>query len=135
LKSNPDLVSAATAEEEKAEDATKYRELYIWQILNGDPSIGLTKGLLPLCHEYMALKQWPDDQVQQISRYLQFLADRATGEVPTGATFLRSLALEHPQYAHDSKLTPQICYGILSACASLNQPGDQGRARLLGKYA
>ena len=39
----------------QAEDASRYQELYIWQILNGDESIGYSKGLISLCEEYMTL--------------------------------------------------------------------------------
>lgn len=38
--------SSMTSEEEMAEDQARYKELYVWQIFNGDESIGFTKGLL-----------------------------------------------------------------------------------------
>ena len=40
---------ATTEEERKTREQAQYQELYIWQILNGDESIGFTKGLFPLC--------------------------------------------------------------------------------------
>ena len=49
-------------EEEKARDEARYQELFIWQILNGDESIGFSKGLLQLCQEYMVLKEWPQEK-------------------------------------------------------------------------
>ena len=78
-----------TCEEMKARDQAQYQELYIWQILLGDESIGFTKGLFPLCQEYMRLKQWDADKVAEITHCLNFLADRAKGEIPTGASFIR----------------------------------------------
>ena len=78
-----------TEEQRKVKDEARYKELYIWQILNGDESIGFKKGLIPLCKEYMALKNWEEGKVASIMVYLNFLSDRAKGIVPTGATFLR----------------------------------------------
>ena len=47
--------SSESEEQEQTEDASRYQELYIWQILNGDESIGYSKGLISLCEEYMML--------------------------------------------------------------------------------
>jgi len=81
--------AGVTEEQRKEKDEARYQELYVWQILLGDESIGFKKGLIPLCQEYMALKSWPVDKVAEIMHYLNFLADRAKGIVPTGATFIR----------------------------------------------
>ena len=70
----------------------------------GDDSIGFTKGLFPLCQRYMALKNWPEDKVAEITHFLTFLADRATGQIPTGATFIRNFVRGHPDYQHDSRI-------------------------------
>jgi len=63
LSSNPEYVALGSPEEQKAEDEARYAELYVWQILNGDESIGFTRGLIPMCHELMQLKQWPEQEV------------------------------------------------------------------------
>ena len=82
-------VEILTEEERKTREQAQYQELFIWQILNGDESIGFTKGLFPLCQQYMALKRWPEAKIAEITECLNFLSDRATGKLPTGATFLR----------------------------------------------
>lgn len=66
-------------EQQKLQDSDRYKELYIWQILNGDESIGFSKGLIPLCQQYMALKQWPEDKAEEVMNYLRFLGDRSLG--------------------------------------------------------
>lgn len=43
-------------EEQQAEDQGRYKELYVWQILDGDESIGFRNGLMPLCEQFMTLK-------------------------------------------------------------------------------
>ena len=37
------------------------QELFLRQIMDGDITVGLKKGLVDLMQEYMALKQWPED--------------------------------------------------------------------------
>lgn len=83
----------------------------------------------------MTIREWPEDKVAEIKHYLRFLSDRALGTVPTGASFLREYVHGHADYAKDSKLTDQINYDVLKMMSSLNEPGDEARARLLGEYA
>ncbi len=122
-------------EEIQAKDAGRYQELYIWQIFNGDESIGFDQGLLGLCDQYMALKQWPQDKVEQIRVYLRFLADRATGKAPTGARFIRNFVMGHPDYKRDSKLTQQMNFDLMKMMATLNDSESEARRGLLGEYA
>ena len=83
----------------------------------------------------MALRNWPEDNVAEITHYLKFLSDRALGNVPTGASFLREFVQSHPDYAKDSKLTDQINYDVLKMMSTLNEPESEARSRLLGDYA
>ena len=83
----------------------------------------------------MAIKQWPQDKVEQIMHHLQFLSDRATGKVPTGAHFIRSFVTQHPQYQKDSKLTDQMNFDLLKMMSTLNDKDSEGRRGLLGEYA
>ena len=41
--------------------AMKIQELYLWQILEGDATVGLSKGLVSLFREIMELKNWADE--------------------------------------------------------------------------
>lgn len=47
---------------ESPKQPKKVEKLYIWQILEGDPSVHptFTKGLINLAQEYMAKKKWTD---------------------------------------------------------------------------
>jgi len=40
----------------------KIQELYLRQILDGDKSVGLSKGLIDLMKEYMVVKNWPEEK-------------------------------------------------------------------------
>ena len=107
----------------------------MWQILDGDASVGHSKGLLPLCQKYMALKQWPQEKADEVMNYLKFLSDRAHGRVPSGASFIRSFVREHPAYRHDSKLNEKINFDLLQMMSTLNEADSPARRNLLGQYA
>ena len=67
--------------------------------------------------------------------YLRFLSDRATGQIPTGASFIRQFVTEHPAYNRDSIVTREINYDLLQMMSGLNDPSNEVRRRLLGSYA
>ena len=67
--------------------------------------------------------------------YLNFLAERATGNIPTGAAFLRRFVTEHPGYNRDSQVTKEINYDLLQMMSGLNELGNEVRGHLLGNYA
>ena len=83
----------------------------------------------------MALRQWPADKVEETMRYLRFLSQRSTGELPTGATFIRDFVRRHPAYRMDSKLSDDINYDVLNMFSTLNDAGAPARAGLLGEFA
>lgn len=61
----------------------------------------------------MAEKGWPLDKVEETRTYLRFLAARAKGVIPTGATMIRNFVMKHPAYQKDSRLNNQINYDLL----------------------
>lgn len=135
LSSKETPAEQVPAEEAQARDAARYQELYIWQILNGDESIGYSKGLLQLCQQFMELKGWPQDKQDEVMRYLRFLSDRASGRLPSGARFIREFVHSHPDYRRDSIVTEQINYDLLKMMTTLNESESEARRQLLGEYA
>ena len=69
--------------------------MYVWQILEGDTSVHPTfnKGLIKICEEYMEVNKWSDAHKATTNTYLDFLAKRARGLIPTGAKFIRDFVL------------------------------------------
>ena len=58
---------------------------------------------------------------------LDFLGNRASGAIKTGACFLRELALKHHDYKEDSKLTDEMVYDIVRYVSNIgrtNWPSD-----------
>lgn len=73
-------------------------EMTISEIVNGNA--GTFPGLLPL-----------------VRRYLDFVRQRATGEEPTPAAWMRRFVQKHPSYKKDSVVGPYICYDMLREMA------------------
>jgi len=51
-------------EESKKAAAPKMQELYLRQIMDGDATVGLKRGLIDLMNEYMVMKNWSEDQIK-----------------------------------------------------------------------
>ena len=49
------------------------------------------------------------------------------GTLPTGATWLRELALNHPKYKGDATLSQEMAYDILKVCPSSHPLRSEGR--------
>ena len=81
----------------------------------------------------MTLKQWPEDKIEEINVYLRFLSERATGQIKTGAAFIRNFVLNHPAYNRDSVVNQQVSYDLIQMMSKLNDKGNPDRVDLLGE--
>ena len=117
------------------DEADRYKELYIWQILEGDASVGMPVGIITFCEQYMDMNEWPEDKIAQTMTYLKFLSMRARGTVPTGARFLRDFVLSHADYKQDSFLTTQMQYDLMKMLDSLDGPANEAKRLLLKEFA
>ena len=45
--------------------------------------------------------------------YLDFINKRASGEILTGAAWMRNFVMNHPAYKHDSIVSQEIAYDML----------------------
>lgn len=58
-----DFVRSKTEEDNESDRLNHQeviQELYIWQVLEGDSSVGFPKGLICLFKEYMEIKNWSE---------------------------------------------------------------------------
>ncbi len=92
------------------EDADSMVELTVAEIINGSAQF---VGLIPLIRRYLGTKLTKPDVLAQVETYLAFIADRASGVVPTGAAWQRRFVTGHPQYASDSVVSPEIAFDLL----------------------
>lgn len=90
-------------------------------------------GLIPLCYAYLDYIECDEATRTIVSRYLSLIAKRASGELPTAATWMRRFVRAHPDYAHDSVVTPAIAFDLLNECQQIGE-GVKQCHELLGEF-
>ena len=93
-------------------------EMSVLDVLIGNEAIGNT-GLMKLFEEYMNLNDYEEDIKDYYMTMLNFLVKKASGEVKTGARFIRDIVLNHPEYENDSMLNDKISFEIVKEAAAL----------------
>eukprot|EP01027_Heterolobosea_sp_BB2_P015540 GEZU01022225.1.p1 GENE.GEZU01022225.1~~GEZU01022225.1.p1 ORF type:complete len:219 (+),score=47.84 GEZU01022225.1:35-691(+) len=90
-------------------------EMSITEIVNGCDEF---VGLVPLIRMFLDEKNKAQGKGRnpnlQIEKYLEFVSKRASGENPTPAKKVRDFVMNHPSYQHDSRITPEIAYDIIT---------------------
>jgi glutamate--cysteine ligase catalytic subunit len=69
--------------------------------------------------------------MDRMSKYLDFIEKRATGELVTPATWIRNFVRNHEDYKFDSKVSDSIAYDLLTACQEIGE-GTRTAPELLG---
>lgn len=69
--------------------------------------------------------------LNQICILLYLSNRRATGELMTPATWMRRFVDQHPEYQHDSVITPQIAHDLLTTCHGIGT-GEIACPEILG---
>ena len=103
------LPTSGNQVDEHADDVV---ELTAAEILNGGPP-GTFPGCIPLIRRYLNTKLTAPDVVAKIEVYMQFLSDRASGKLMTGARWQREFVMQHPSYAKDSIVNNDIAYDLM----------------------
>ncbi|XP_067950314.1 glutamate--cysteine ligase catalytic subunit-like [Watersipora subatra] len=96
-----------------------FQELTINEIMNGKED--KFTGLIPFIRDYMDNIEVDVDTRCSVSRYLDFLSKRASGELMTTAKYLREFVRNHPDYKHDSVISEEINYDLLKRCDHISK--------------
>jgi glutamate--cysteine ligase catalytic subunit len=88
-------------------------------------------GLIPLVHSYLNSTNIDVETRCRLTKYLDLISRRASGELMTGASYLRQLVMQHPDYQHDSVVSSSITYDIVMAADALAE-GRLQAPELLG---
>lgn len=72
--------------------------------------------------------------LEVLQNYLRLVSGRASGKIPTIAHCLRNLALTHPGYAKDSKVTEAMNYDLVQASVAITNLDFAGHHDLLFSY-
>ena len=65
-------------------------------------------GLIPLVRAYLDHINCDSVTRQRISKYLELIERRATGELVTPATWMRNFVRNHPDYKEDSVIPDSV---------------------------
>ncbi|CAK4637213.1 hypothetical protein LEN26_014276 [Aphanomyces euteiches] len=100
-----------------------YESMTIAEIMLGKGSY--YPGLIPLVNAYLDHIECDDVTRALVDKYLALIAKRATGELPTTATWMRRFVQSHPEYAHDSVVSSTIAYDLMDTCAKIGEGAIQ----------
>lgn len=83
------------------------------EIINGKP-MSCFPGLLGYINKYLAAETAISANTRKtIGNYLEIIRQRAAGETPTAAHWMRDFVMQHPSYKHDSRIPPDTAYDLM----------------------
>ena len=95
------------------------------EIINGqtDTKKGDTcfPGLIPLVESYLNSVNVDVETRCELARYLDLIRKRASGQLWTGARWIRHFVREHPKYEYDSEVGEEICYDLIKAAEQITR--------------
>ena len=104
---------------ESSTDTTEeelFEEMTLQEIMNGKGDY--FPGLVPLIYAYLEHIHCEASAFQRIDAYLVFLSHRAAGELQTGADWIRNFVTSHPDYKHDSIVSPSIAHDLMKVSST-----------------
>ncbi|KAF8545504.1 glutamate-cysteine ligase-domain-containing protein [Trichophaea hybrida] len=99
----------------------EYALMTINEIMNGIS--GQFVGLIPLIESYLDTVNVDVVTRCELAGYLSLVSKRASGELQTGATWIREFVRSHPDYHKDSVVTERINYDLMKAVETLGCEG------------
>lgn len=96
-----------------------YELMSVHEIINGENAKENTEeslfpGLIAIVRAYLKRIQVSPTQEVQLSRYLDIVSQRASGQLSTPANWMRMFVKQHPEYQRDSKVIQSVCCDLLN---------------------
>lgn len=114
-------------------DKDELEEMTIDEIINGQRGGGF-QGLVPMMKWYLQSTGEVDvDTSCTIYQYLRLISLRASGQLMTLATWIRTQVQSHPEYKKDSRVTDEIGYDLLKKMHKITK-GELQCSELLPVY-
>ena len=111
--------------------APPYEPMTLAEIMMGKTDCGYP-GLIPLVRTYLDMIACDAQTLAVVNRYLDLLAQRATGQLLTVASWLRKFVEVHPDYRLDSQLTQSVVADLMRTVEQI-QSGKIEVTQLMGK--
>ena len=100
----------------------EYRLMSINEIINGtSASRDESPGLLPLIHKYLDTCDYDSTTRNRLDEYLNFIRERANGNLPTTAKWLRSFVHKHPEYESNSVVGAGVLYDLMRLVEKMSE--------------
>lgn len=90
-------------------------------------------GLIPLMRGYLDALEIDALTRSRLLLYLDFVSERASGELITNATYMRNFIQEHPSYNHDSVVSPKITFDLMKNLKDISH-NEVMVPELLGRF-
>lgn len=114
-----------------SDEENSYEEMTMKEIMTGKGDY--FPGLIPLVRAYLDYINCDDVAHEKITKYLDFIEQRATGALITPATWMRKFVRNHPAYKGDSYINHEIAYDLMVACKEIGE-GTRHEEELLGDF-
>ena len=111
----------------------EYSLMSIDEIINGQhlpTEGGGFPGLIPLVESYLNSVNVDVETRCELARYLDLIRKRASGQLWTGAKWIRSFVREHHEYNKDSVVSESVTYDLVKAVEEIGRSeGKSGFGR------
>jgi len=114
-----------------SDEENSYEEMTMKEIMTG--KCDYFPGLIPLVRAYLDYINCDDVAHARITKYLDFIEQRATGALVTPATWMRNFVRSHPAYEGDSVVNQEIAFDLMIACKEIGE-GTRHEQDLLGDF-
>lgn len=111
----------------------EYELMTINQIMNGKAD-GFP-GLIPLVENYLNSVNIDVETRCDLTRYIDLIRKRASGQLWTGAKWIRSFVRSHQDYHLDSEVSETICFDLIKAVEKINCDQDRDIAKEMFRTA
>lgn len=96
------------------------------EIINGQSGEGFP-GLIPLVESYLNGMNVDVETRCDLARYLGLISKRASGQLWTGAKWIRHFVREHKEYRQDSVVSESINYDLIKAIEEITEKEGNNR--------
>ena len=107
----------------------EYALMTIDEIVNGQAD-GFP-GLIPLVESYLNSVNVDVETRCELARYIDLIRKRASGQLWTGAKWMRHFVRSHPEYKNDSVVSEKICYDLVKAAETITK--EEGKRSSIGR--
>ncbi|CAI7583398.1 unnamed protein product [Penicillium glandicola] len=94
------------------------------EIFNGQSEPNGFPGLVTIVRYYLDQSEMSSVEQEKIEPYLRLISERASGQNPTPATWMREFVRSHEDYRQDSYVGERVCYDMMREIVRMNEDGE-----------